>query len=314
MTKVTLISMTSNPETTILKVWLQSRPQLWKDLETMFHIDKDNYKLIDTIYYHDHFYGVVPAGGIPDRYRDDYYDKYFTDFRSYVNKIIDQVLDTSLPPSECVNLVWKFDDVSVALREQLVRHRKTSPWVQSSRNNNDSLTFKGYIPESVHKKPEAEEIMNQTYDYIRSQFGKLLDLGIPSEDARMIMPEGRLHGLTWSMDLREFLKVMKERSCFISQGIWREILIQMVEELRNNGSEFLANKLGTPPCKYKSCIYKSENENRLEGADILPVCPLYCAQNGIKYPDRQQNKTYLKAQMEGCLRIWNKDKLSTILK
>lgn len=289
--KIKLLSITKNPETTLFKVWIHSRPQLKKELYEKFGVSTD--EQIDDMYYDEHFSGMIP----------EYYTlpqnivNFVSDFKEYVNKTVSLILDTSLPPAEAVTLTWQMDNVSVALREQLVRHRSTSPWVQSSRNNNDSLTFEGFIPDSALKIPEATQIMEDTYQYIKDQFAKLLDLGVPSEDARMIMPEGRQHGLCWTMTLRDFYKVMKERACWIAQGIWKNIFDQMVNELRSQYYELFASRLGTPPCKYGKCVYKSENENRLTGADILPVCPLYCKQCGISYPEGIKDGEYYKRRV-----------------
>ena len=199
---IKLLSITSHPEMTLFSVWVHSRPQLKTELYDKFGIiDMDQcYQL----YYHETFSGLVP-----EKYCNEGIGQMVEDFKEYVNKTVNLILDTSLPPAEAVTLTWQMDNVSVALREQLVRHRSTSPWVQSSRNNNDSLTFEGFIPDSALKIPEATEIMEDTYKYIKTQFAKLLDLGVPSEDARMIMPEGRQHGLCWTMTLRDFYKVMK---------------------------------------------------------------------------------------------------------
>ena len=298
--KVKLIGMTSHPETTLFKVWVHSRPQLKREIYEKFGVyTEDQY---DALYYFHQFSGVVPDGRMIEELAEE--------FTEYVNKTCSLILDTALPPAEAVSLTFEFDNVSVALREQLVRHRQTSPWVQSSRNNNDSLTFEGYLPDSVVANPEATKIMEDTYALIKIQFGKLLDLGIPSEDARMIMPEGRQHGLCWTMNLREFYRVMKERSCWIAQGIWKEITEQMINEFRDQGYEFFANRLGTPPCKYGKCIYKSENENRLTGADILPVCPLYCKQCGIEYPEELKKGDYYQNRVKALK--WDPKVIETI--
>lgn len=303
--KVSLLSITRNPETTLFKVWLQSRPQLWHDLEKYGIIDESQ---IDDLYYTGQYAGFVPIN-----YAQLGFGELASDFRDYVDHTIDLILNTSLPPAEAVTLTWKMDNVSVALREQLVRHRKTSPWVQSSRNNNDSTTFECYLPESVISIPGAADVVESTCNTIRENFKTLLALGVPSEDARVIMPEGRQHGLTWTLDLREFYRVMKERSCWIAQGIWKDITEQMIDSLRENGYSFFANRLGTPPCKYSKCIYASENENRLSGHDILPVCPLYCKQKGIDYPKMNDRETEYYKRRVGALK-WDPKVVNSIKK
>lgn len=228
-------------------------------------------------------------------------------------KFYDEVMNTvkliyssSIPVGEAIQVTFWLKDVPVALREQLVRHRTTSPWVQTSRTV-DNRNFEGYVPENIRNNKEALSILEDAYEDIRVAYSKLVDLGIPVEDARVVNPEGRLHSLAWTANLRNLIQALRQRSCWIAQSsLWAPVLIGMKREL-STVSPLLASLLTVPPCNYKECKYPVENERRVSGEDPLPVCPLFITNTKHldKYPTNQDMYYYEKC-MTRYKELWSK--------
>lgn len=240
----------------------------------------------------------------------EYVKKMMSESTDYYNEVIRTtklIYESSIPVGEAIQVTFWLSDVPVALREQLVRHRTTSPWVQTSRTV-DNRNFTGFIPESIQNNPDALTILNNAYDSIRRAYGEMVDLGIPVEDARVVNPEGRLHSLAWTANLRNLIQALRQRSCWIAQSsLWAPVLAGMKREL-SKVSPVLADLLTTPPCKYKKCQYPVENERRVSGEDRLPVCPLYIKQIGCDYPDNQDME-YYNTNLKRYREIWSKDQI-----
>ena len=66
---------------------------------------------------------------------------------------------------------------------------------------------------------------------ISSFYAKLISLGIPAEDARMVLPNACHTNLTWSCNLRELIHVCNERLCKCAQIEIRLLVILMANEV-----------------------------------------------------------------------------------
>lgn len=287
--KVGLVSYTKDADLTAFKVWLHSRPFIWSDLSGI---------------------GIYSMKDLDRAYR-----KKDSDFMKYMNDTIRSLLKTDLPFLECVNLTLTFDNLPVYIRDQLVRHRRTSVWSQTSRNNNDSAYFEGVYPDTIAQSEEASKVLKELYESSRNAYVELQNLGIPAEDARVVIPSGKLTALSWTFNIREMMRALGERSCFIAQGPWKEIICQIKEQMdKVKGLAIFAEVLGEPPCHYKKCIYSGENEQRRTGKDILPICPLYCKQCGDETYPKGQDMEYLGNNLNLLKRVWNHSVIDNLKK
>lgn len=124
------------------------------------------------------------------------------------------------------------------------------------------------------------DFYHEQMNWIQSAYKKLVESGMPIEDARNILPLGVQHRLTWKLSLSSLLHVLSKRSCWIAQlGMWEPIILGMVEELATKIHPFF-RRLMDPPCigadgKFKECVFTLENDNRIMGKDPYAPCPLY---------------------------------------
>lgn len=209
------------------------------------------------------------------------------------------VMDQEIPVMESVTFTFMCEDVPISWREQAVRHRvgvqygdafmvdvipemNGSFWSQSHRLKDMSRFYNEgqfYVPESVASDTVASDVYRDTVWQIQEAYAKLVDRGIPAEDARNLLPLGATHRISMTINLRALKHIVGKRGCWILQaGIWAPIIESMIDELAAKVSPAFRS-LVHPPCvsagRFTECKFKVENERRVSGDDALPVCPLY---------------------------------------
>lgn len=126
----------------------------------------------------------------------------------------------------------------------------------------------------------AEEVFREAMDSAQQAYNRLVQAGVPLEDAREVIPLGAQHRISWALNLQTLLHVLGKRGCYILQlGLWGPIIEGMIHELVAKVDPSFQTLLA-PPCvgadgKFNSCIYPVENERRLDGRDAHSLCPLY---------------------------------------
>lgn len=154
--------------------------------------------------------------------------------------------------TEFCDFTFHIEGVSRALSHQLVRHRLAS-YAQRSQRYCSEDGFNYVIPLSVKNNPTALAFYQDSIRNIASNYKTLQELGIPNEDARMILPNACETQIEVKMNLRALMNFMYERMCTCSQWEIRELaqlmrkaVIEQVPELEpylvpkceKNGKEF----------------------------------------------------------------------------
>ena len=169
---------------------------------------------------------------------------------------------------------FKIEGLSRAALAQLTRHRLASFDVQSQRyvripevdsvnsNNGDNgLIFPESIKESSFYN-EAKGIMG----YVMTLYQRMVDAGIPCEDARYITPQAVPTTLIMTMNARELLHFFSLRTCNRAQWEIRELSDQMLKIVKQTEPRifYLAGPAcvttGTCPEK-KPCGYPRSQED-----------------------------------------------------
>lgn len=267
---VKMISATPNPIGLIASMWIGSRykePISSEDLQ----------KFVD-----------LSAGNELDHIRDMIYD-YYPEYqgkseRAAVIDIANMVIRSNLPPLDALNFTFEISDASVAFREQLVRGRQPQNfWTQTSRtadltsidiNMSENIEFYGGS-DAVRKYKDCVDMIRRTYR-------ELTDLGVPTEDIRLI-PQGMTHRIYWMVNYRTLKTALSKRLSWIAQAsLWTPIIEGIMVELRKYSPE-LANFLGVPEdvtiANGQVVFHKYDNENmdRYTGKDEQPSDPLWLA-------------------------------------
>ena len=122
---------------------------------------------------------------------------------------------------------FKIEGLSRAALAQLTRHRLASFDVQSQRYVK-LVSPELVIPESIRKSPLAGEA-ESTMRYVMNLYQRLVDAGIPFEDARYVTPQAVPTTLIMTMNARELLHFFSLRTCNRAQWEIRELADQMLK-------------------------------------------------------------------------------------
>ena len=131
---------------------------------------------------------------------------------------------------EFADFTFNIKEVSRALTHQLVRHRLNS-YAQRSQRYCKEDGFEFVAPPSIMRNSEAAVTYQKTMDVIRDAYSALLNLGIPGEDARMVLPNACCTEICVKMNLRNLIHFCNERLCACAQWEIRQMAKLMVDEV-----------------------------------------------------------------------------------
>jgi thymidylate synthase (FAD) len=151
------------------------------------------------------------------------YSKYLAKFHeTYGNdamRLIAQVAKLGhLSTLEHVSFTFAIEGISRALLAQLTRHRIGFSYsVQSQRyvdfkSESKSGGMESIEPHSISMNPSAHQLFTQTMRELQHTYDVLRGLGIPSEDARYILPNAATTNVTLTCNLRSFIDFYSKRS------------------------------------------------------------------------------------------------------
>lgn len=162
---------------------------------------------------------------------------------------------------EHTSFTFAISDVSRALTHQLVRHRIASYAQQSQRYVN--LEKPNYVtPPKIAKNKKMKKAYDQTMENIWDEYNKLLDMEIPAEDARFVLPNSTCTNIIVTMNARALLNFFELRCCQHAQWEIRQLANKMLAEVKKVAPIIFKN--AGPSCKTKN--YCPENKKD---------CPLY---------------------------------------
>jgi len=162
---------------------------------------------------------------------------------------------------EHVSFTFAISDVSRSLTHQLVRHRIASFSQQSQRYVN--LNEPHYvIPPSIKKNTKMKKAYEETMRVIWDQYNKLLEMKIPAEDSRYVLPNATCTNIMVTMNARSLLNFFELRCCLHAQWEIRLLANKMLQEVKKVAPIIFKN--AGPSCKTKQiCLEKKKD------------CPLY---------------------------------------
>jgi len=131
---------------------------------------------------------------------------------------------------EHASFTFAVDDVSRSCTHQLVRHRIASFSQQSQRYVNLSKTDY-VIPETVEKKNETRKIFEKTMKNLWDTYNRLVENGIPDEDARYVLPNATKTSIVITMNARELHHFFSLRCCNRAQWEIRNMANKMLKEV-----------------------------------------------------------------------------------
>ena len=178
---------------------------------------------------------------------------------------------------EFADIHFKVEGISRACANQILRHR-TGKFEQRSQRYCKESGFEYVTPPSIQDNVQAnklyEEFIHKTQDY----YDYLIDMDVPKEDARYVLPNACDTVLDVKFDLRNFIHFCNDRLCARAQweirGVAKE-MVRLVVEQEPKCKPWLVPKCeiytGYPFCiETKSCgrhpklkdVYRAYEENK----------------------------------------------------
>lgn len=151
---------------------------------------------------------------------------------------------------EHVSFTFAVDGLSRVASHQLVRHRLASFSQQSQRYvkmSGESVV----VPPSVAASPEAQELFSAQARAAQEAYRKLIDLGVPAEDARFILPHGWETRLVLTMNARELHHFFSLRLCRRAQWEIRALAREMLMLCRPLAPVLF--RMAGPSCIFGAC-------------------------------------------------------------
>ena len=128
---------------------------------------------------------------------------------------------------EHASFTFGIEGVSRAMTHQLVRHRIAS-YSQRSQRYVDEEGFGFVTPPEVNGDSEAEALFEETVESCRKAYSRLVEMGIPKEDARYLLPNACFSSIVVTMNARELLHFFTLRCCRRAQWEIREVAKEML--------------------------------------------------------------------------------------
>jgi len=133
---------------------------------------------------------------------------------------------------EHASFTFSIEGVSRAMTHQLVRHRIAS-YTQQSQRYVTYDTLESYVtPPSIAENTEAKKLLDTTLKKISETYRKLIELKIPKEDARFILPNAAKTNIMVTMNARELRHFFNLRCCARAQWEMREVAVEMLKQAR----------------------------------------------------------------------------------
>jgi len=162
---------------------------------------------------------------------------------------------------EHTNFTFAISDVSRSLTHQLVRHRIAS-YAQQSQRYVDFKEPNYVTPPKIAKNKQMKKAYDNTMKTIWEQYSNLLDMGIPAEDSRFILPNAACTNIIVTMNARSLLNFFELRCCQHAQWEIRQLANKMLQEVKKVAPTIFKN--AGPVCKTKNICPENKKD-----------CPLY---------------------------------------
>lgn len=168
-----------------------------------------------------------------------------------IKSVLRTVLNSGhLSTLEHASYTFAIEGISRACSHQLVRHRLASFNQQSQRYVSFKEEPEFIVPPSVEEAGAADEY-NDAVKAAFNAYAHLMELGVPAEDARFLLPNACETKIAVTMNIRELLHFFSLRCCNRAQWEIREMACRMLELVRPTAPFIFA--CAGPGCVDKGC-------------------------------------------------------------
>ncbi len=140
---------------------------------------------------------------------------------------LDYMLKTIKSSWEFVDYTFEIRDVTRAFTHQFVRTR-TGSYAQQSQRTVSMEGFGYYTPPKIEEDEYAKLVYDQTMEMINMRYQQLLEIGMPAEDARGVLPTNIHTNIVAKFSLRTLHETAKSRLSPRAQGEHQEVFKKMI--------------------------------------------------------------------------------------
>jgi thymidylate synthase (FAD) len=133
---------------------------------------------------------------------------------------------------ECISLVLAFENVSRAFQQQLTRTRTAAYSIQSLRMVDvGKFADEGryYLPSRLTN--QQKEHYHRNMQTVQDMYRNMVEDGIPTEDARGILPLNIHSPIHMTINFRNLISMMEQRLCGLTQEEFRIIAGKLRDQL-----------------------------------------------------------------------------------
>jgi len=180
-----------------------------------------------------------------------------------IDNLFKQLLDSGhLSTFEHATFTFNIQGISRVTSHQLVRHRLASYTQQSQRYV--ALKDYGYVtPPTISRQSDLLAQYQQAVESAHELYSRMLEAGIPAEDARYVIPQAIETQLVMTMNARELLHACSLRLCLRAQ--WE--ILELFERIKTE-VERVAPRLGA---ELKPKCYRLGYCDERESCGIFPT-------------------------------------------
>jgi len=147
---------------------------------------------------------------------------------------------------------FSISGVSRSLTHQLVRHRIASYNQQSQRYVKfDKDSIETVLPDSIDNSDATFELFENCMQTCAKTYENLLNLGIPAEDARYVLPNAATTNIIVTMNARELRHFFNVRCCNRAQREIRTLAWMMLNCVKSVAPKLF--ETAGPDCVLSSC-------------------------------------------------------------
>lgn len=158
---------------------------------------------------------------------DDLRDKLeSTDIEQFLDKIMSLGHHSVL---EHASFTFGIEGISRVTSHQLVRHRIASFSQQSQRYVSHKDFYTSVMPATIAENQEASRIFSSMSETVHKAYAQLIEMGIPPEDARYVLPNATGTKVIMTMNARELLHFFSLRCCRRAQWEIRDMAVEMLK-------------------------------------------------------------------------------------
>ena len=156
------------------------------------------------------------------------------------------------------------DEHSAKVIREFYTHIGGAPTrLQESTRYVDYSDFKYITPKSILDCKDALKVYNTVQNYIKEGIVTLLNLGIPNEDATMLLSLGSNTKMVGKYNLRTLMEMSHQRECNRAYWEFRELFNELKNELSNYSKEwkYIVDNYFKPKCKVLGYCPEGSNKS-----------------------------------------------------